>query len=449
LADEPPTPIQVHAAPAIGHAAGTGPATVPAGAAGAAPPVDAARPGLLQRLLARLRTALTGRRPGLPRLKPAFSRDFIWPLTPRQVARWAQRHGETQALAPADWPRRAVDSDPARLAGLRQQGLTHSVQLHLLTAAIGVGDRRIRVLMDAHGAIIGPRAYSRPRQASAAVLMAAVVLSAGWGLRPAAVGSGGDAAVLAASAAEAAASAASATALAAAHAPAAASAAVASASSAGPDNWLAAAPATAESPHSAAAASTATAATPAAPAPAQTQPAAEPTAQPANATRTANATQTAQAGIAPGAQPAAEPAPRAAPADPAAPLGRIRPALSDEQKQAARQQAAQLRAAAPPAPLTAAAATPTPAPDAAPAPPAPVYAVVTRPNPLREAAARSLALMRATSPRLPPPGPSHGELMQNQGQWRAAWWPFASLADAERARVMLAGRGLKAEVVEF
>ena len=407
LDDGPPAPAEGPAVPAIDDAPDAGLARAHAVAASAAPPANAARPGLLRRLLARLRTALTGRRPGLPRLKPAFSRDFIWPLTPRQVARWAQRHGETQPLAPADWPRREVDIDPARLTGLRQQGLAHSVQLHLLTAAIGVGDRRIRVLMDAHGAIIGPRAYSRPRQASAAVLVAAVVLSAGWGLRPAAVGGGADTAMLttlAASAVDAAASAASA----------AVAAGPASAATAS-DTLLAATPATAE-----------------ASAPVVPGPVALPPAHNSPPSET-----TAHAATTPAAQPAAEPA---RPPDPAAPLGRIRPALSDEQKQAARQQAAQLRAATLPTPAAA---------PAAPAAPTLVYAVVTRPNPLREAAARSLALMRDTSSRLPPPAPSHGELMQNQGQWRAAWWPFASLADAERARVMLAGRGLKAEVVEF
>ena len=414
---------------------------LPAPAADHAAAADAARPGRVQRLLARLRTALTGRRPGLPRLKPAFSRDFIWPLTPRQVARWAQSHGETQALTPADWPRRTVDSDPAQLAGLRQKGLAHSVQLHVLTAAIGVGDRRIRVLMDAHGAIIGPRAYSRPRQASAAVLLAAVVLGAGWGLRPAAVRSAADAAVLAAvaaSAAEAAAATAaagSAAAAAAGPASAAALAAVAPASSVGHDNLRATVPTTAAAPQPASPAATTSAApAAAAPLPAQTRH--------ANAARghAAQAVPAAQPVAAPEVQAAVESAPPAPRPDPAAPLGRIRPALSVEQRQAARQQAAELRAANPPAPRAA---------PAAPTAPAPVYAVVTRPNPLRETAAQGLALMRATSPRLPPPTPSRGELMQNQGQWRAAWWPFASLADAERARVMLAGRGLKAEVVEF
>jgi hypothetical protein len=87
-------------------------------------------------------------------------------------------------------------------------------------------------------------------------------------------------------------------------------------------------------------------------------------------------------------------------------------------------------------------------PDAA-APAPTIYAVVTRPASQRETAASSLALMRGAEARLPPPLPSHGELMQHQGSWRAAWWPFASLADAERARVLLVGKGVKAEVVEF
>ena len=81
--------------------------------------------------------------------------------------------------------------------------------------------------------------------------------------------------------------------------------------------------------------------------------------------------------------------------------------------------------------------------------PQPVYAVESRASRERYAAASHLALMRASSMRLPPPLPEHNELVQNQGEWRAAWWPFATLADAERARVMLAGRGLKVEVVEL
>ena len=57
--------------------------------------------------------------------------------------------------------------------------------------------------------------------------------------------------------------------------------------------------------------------------------------------------------------------------------------------------------------------------------------------------------MRAAGGRLPPPVPARSELMLSGGQWRAAWWPFGTLADAERARVMLIGRGLRTEVVVF
>jgi hypothetical protein len=57
--------------------------------------------------------------------------------------------------------------------------------------------------------------------------------------------------------------------------------------------------------------------------------------------------------------------------------------------------------------------------------------------------------MKSAASRLDGPVPEHGELLESQGQWRAAWWPFTSLVDAERARVLLAGRGIKAEVVEF
>lgn len=148
----------------------------------------------------------------------------------------------------------------------------------------------------------------------------------------------------------------------------------------------------------------------------------------------------------------------------AAALGRIRPLLSDEDKQAARAQTASLRSGKPaadppgaqklpaaPKPARATAAvSPSANPSASPsASPATVYALVTAPNPQRASANTGLAVMRRASGRLTPPVPEHTELMQHQGRWRAAWWPFVSLADAERARVLLAAKGIKAEVVEF
>ena len=381
---------------------------------------------------------LTGRRPGWPRLEAAFSRDFIWPLTPQAVARWAQRHGQPQTLAPADWPRRQVDTDLARLGPLRQAGLPHTVQLHLLTAAIGVGDRRIRLLMDADGHIIGPRAYSRSRSATAAGLLLAALVAAGWpwrGLHPA---GDGDGAAKAALATAAAASAASAVALA---------ASAASAPTAP----------TAPAPHVAALAASTAAAADAAKAASAVNPVAGLATgpQPAPAAGTAHARPAhAEPNHPLAAHPdtpaatAAAPSTTApittttAPAKTAAdsgPLGRVRPILSDDERTQAKQQAARLRQAPAAAP---AAAAPAPAP-------ATVYAVVTRPSRQRETAASGLAVMRSSGPRLSPPAPGHSELMQHQGAWRAAWWPFANQVDAERARMMLAARGLKAEVVEF
>jgi len=60
-----------------------------------------------------------------------------------------------------------------------------------------------------------------------------------------------------------------------------------------------------------------------------------------------------------------------------------------------------------------------------------------------------LTLMRNARGQLLPPVPEHLEVLPIGNQWRAAWWPFTSLADAERVRVLLIGRGIRAEVVEF
>jgi hypothetical protein len=388
----------------------------PAAAQAATPSPRQPAQGMARRLEALL-AFLRGRQPGMPRLKAAFSRDFIWPLTPAQVARWTQRHGQAQPIAPPDWPRRWVDTDAQRLARARQQGLPHLSQLHVLTAAIGVGDRRIRVLMDARGNVIGPRAYSRQRLGTvASLLLLAAVGTAGplwWPV----VGRAGQAmasvAAAAASAADAAAS-----------APAPPTESNAAVAAAAPHDPAAAHKAgtsqAASTVHDEVAAHAPTSPASAAPEP----PAAAPAPAPA-ATELAAASSPPEAPVV-----ATETASRA-------PMPRIRPMLSDEDKRIAREQAERLRASPP-------VAASAPAADAA-----PVYAVVSRPSRQRETAANSLVLMRAAGAQLPPPVPGRGELMQSQGEWRAAWWPFTTLADAERARVLLAGRGLKAEVVEF
>ena len=358
------------------------------------PGADATTPpaGRWQRLLAALRRAVTGRQPGLPPLRAAFSREFIWPLRPGQVARWAQRHGWPQPLAPADWPRRRIDSDRARLAALRQKGLAHDLPLHVLTAAIGVGDRRIRVLVGADGSVLGPRAYSRSRLGSASLVLAVGLVGLGWTLRPLhGLPDAGAAAALAAAPASPAS---------------AASAPAAAASDAAPPTD-AAASATALADAASAAAAPASAAS--------------------GALAAASAADASHAATWAAATPDAEAS---------ATQASIRPSLSDEERHAARVEAARLRGEPPPDPPATLL-------------PGPVYAVVSLASRQRATAAVHLAQMKSAASRLDGPVPAHGELLESQGQWRAAWWPFTSLVDAERARVLLAGRGIKAEVVEF
>ena len=387
------------------------------------PPTETAPPpSRLRRLLARL----TGRQPGMPRLQSTFSRDFIWPLSPRRVARWARAHGQLQPLAPADWPRRVVETDGRLLGAARQKGLAHSVELHVLTAAIGVGDRRLRLLMDAQGAVIGPRAYSRPRLAAAGSLLAMALLGVGWTTWRPKLPDGS--AVLAAAAAASAP---------AASAPLGAASTAALAVQADP-----AASAASGAAMAAAAASLPTdGASPtvhADAAPAASADMTPPAQQPADAHAAGLVAAGQPADAAPAATPATRPTAPVA-AGPSGSLGRIRPSLSDEDKQAARAQTATLRGNKAEALRAVAAATV----------PVTVYAVVTRPSPQREVASAGLAVMKRASGRLPDPVPDHSELMQTQGAWRAAWWPFASLADAARARELLAGKGLKVDVVEF
>ena len=72
------------------------------------------------------------------------------------------------------------------VAGRLCQNSTTSalMPLHVLTAAIGVGDRRIRVLVGADGSVLGPRAYSRSRLGSASLVLPVGLVGLGWTLRP-------------------------------------------------------------------------------------------------------------------------------------------------------------------------------------------------------------------------------------------------------------------------
>lgn len=364
----------------------------------------ARRPAGLRRLLATLCSTFAGRHPGTARLQPVFSGEVIGTLTPAQLGRWARRRGQPRTLAPADWPRRRVAADAQRVAEARQAGLPHAVQLHLLGATISVAEQHLHLLMDAQGAVIGRRALSRARLTGAAALTIAGVLVLGRGLAWPGIGDDGDGdrSVRAAWVAPPAATAPTAIPI--------------SPSSLSPVPRAAAASA---DPTTAASA----------PDSGSTTPVAAPQAR----------------YLAPALAPARQAAPAALGKLPTQPLARIRPTLSADQRQAARRQAEQLRAA--PVAIKRALA---PARDpTVTVKSGPLYAVVSRPSRERHAAARSLALMRASSTRLPPPLPQQGELMRSQGEWRATWWPFTSLADAERARLLLASRGLMTEVVEF
>lgn len=110
-----------------------------------------------------------------PRRLPLFTEDFIAPLSPRRVARWAARHGQGTPPLAAGAPRRRVVTDAQRAT--EGQGAPE-VELHVITAAVGVGDQRLRLLLapGPRGAVLGPRHWSRARLAVAGSLMAAVVL---------------------------------------------------------------------------------------------------------------------------------------------------------------------------------------------------------------------------------------------------------------------------------
>ena len=94
-------------------------------------------------------------------------------------------------------------------------------------------------------------------------------------------------------------------------------------------------------------------------------------------------------------------------------------------------------------------------PPPAPAPAAPAangsvaYALVTEVTRSRLASELRQQLM-STSPAVgdASAGP-HAELMQVANGWRAVVWPFATEGEAEKARQMLATRGIRTEVLKF
>ena len=115
----------------------------------------------------------------------------------------------------------------------------------------------------------------------------------------------------------------------------------------------------------------------------------------------------------------------------------IRPLLSPEDRQAAREQSTGLRQA------RAASAPGAVAPNGE----RHVYAVATLPT--RSRAGSQLRLVLMGAPTVAAAGEAQAEVMEVSDGWRAVMWPYASRDAAEKVRDLFASRGIKAEVIEF
>jgi hypothetical protein len=328
----------------------------------------------------------------------AFSENFVAPVSPRRAAQFALRHGAVHH-APAERVRNvAVDA-------CRVPPGANVTFLTLRTAAIELGARRLRVLAGGPGvaAVIGPRHWNWPLIGGAGLALLLVCAAGQW--LPA-------------------------------QAP------------PGPAFAKAGLPA-----HDAAAMA-----------------AAEPSGAPAPASQGASAAAAPGAALIAAADPEPADPPQAPPPivqpDAEARID-IRPRLDTLVAREARRQSRALRTAAvpgaapaetsaaarrsPPKPGTeltsASMAEPGAAPKAATAAGL-NFALVTRETRSRAASLVLLGYLESTTLGLPSPT-QHKELVPSEAGWRAAWWPFATRQEAERARKRLAGRGLEVEVVEF
>ena len=130
-----------------------------------------------------------------------------------------------------------------------------------------------------------------------------------------------------------------------------------------------------------------------------------------------------------------------------------RPVVAAQQPEASRDRAAvPERGASPTAPSVAVPVAPSvAAPVAAPfteAPVRPTYAISTRVLRTR-AEAEQLQTAITALLRMPGTATRRVELLPEGEDWRVVAWPFLSQADADRLRALLAGRGMKVEVVRF
>ncbi|MDO9073082.1 MAG: hypothetical protein Q7U73_07435 [Rubrivivax sp.] len=117
--------------------------------------------------------------PALATLQPDFSEDFIDPLHPRAVARFAGRVGQVQARPPGDGPVRDVPAD-GKHTGLQPW------RVYLLTAVIETSTRKSRVLIGTGltAPVLGWRIFDNARVAALAGLVALVVGVPAWLLQP-------------------------------------------------------------------------------------------------------------------------------------------------------------------------------------------------------------------------------------------------------------------------
>ncbi len=397
------------------------PASAAAPLAGGEPlPPEALAGSLRERAMARAQLQAQGaaaqpddapQRPAAPaHVRPAFEEDFIPPHTLKAVRRWAAKQAVAQTTPRGDVQVRKLRAEP----GLDQADV---LPRWVLTAQVEVGRTRTRVLVGpgAPPAVLGRRMISPGRTIALFALAGVLAGIAGW---------------------------------------------VADREPAGA--VLAAAPAQAAS-------------TPAPQAPSVMASVPAPDLEPMKAHRTESGAVVVSHQDAPApaasahsavnvAAPAATASPAAQrPVDVEPRLGKIDlPSLGprvDERRRRAQETAASAAPVASAPPTAAPAPTAPPRPTAvhppapprnamAPAPPGPSFAVTTRLLRTRSESDQVAAAIRELLASQPGP-PVRVEVLAVGDDWRVVGWPFLDRALADKARALLAARGMKVQVIDF
>jgi hypothetical protein len=313
-------------------------------------------------------------------LTPIFGDEWMFRAAPQRLGRWARLHGVYPLPGFGHWPLRQIEADLDLSRRADAQGLEGRTARHLITAVVDVAGQRVRLLLAPgddpfQARVFGQRIFSLPRLGALAA--AGATLGLALGVTPWRQPVLQDTPVAAPAAAV--------------HTVAAASAASA-----------------ASAPTAVAAASAASAATDA-------HAMAEPVEVPLPTSVEAELQDRA----------------RGAP-----PLARIRPTLSEDERRAARVQAAALRPA-PAASAVAAAST------------GPVYALVTPPVRSRDDATAQQVLLQGLKAQVPTPGPTRLDVMAAQGRWRVVWWPHPQQKEAQALLLEARARGLKVDLIAF